>query len=200
MTALLATAAMRWAGMAGATKARGSSRIGRRQRVSCVERTDGAGRRAKQAPAPGRAPKKPAYPTRSRTARRPQGPQQIFEKADGGGGWIRTNVGVRQRIYSPSPLATRAPLRWRRGLTPSWHCCQRGIRAGRPCCRRRRGKAIPVWHETSLFLPLGIPRCWWRSTPPRRSRSRPRCDPPGRFASTRRLRRDSAPHRPARPR
>lgn len=31
--------------------------------------------------------------------------------ARGGGGWIRTNVGVRQRIYSPSPLATRAPLR-----------------------------------------------------------------------------------------
>ncbi len=29
----------------------------------------------------------------------------------GGGGWIRTSVGVRQRIYSPSPLATRAPLR-----------------------------------------------------------------------------------------
>ena len=28
----------------------------------------------------------------------------------GGGGWIRTNVDVRQRIYSPSPLATRAPL------------------------------------------------------------------------------------------
>ncbi len=28
----------------------------------------------------------------------------------GGGGWIRTNVGVRQRIYSPPPLATRAPL------------------------------------------------------------------------------------------
>ena len=30
---------------------------------------------------------------------------------DGGGGWIRTNVDVRQRVYSPSPLATRAPLR-----------------------------------------------------------------------------------------
>ena len=29
---------------------------------------------------------------------------------NGGGGWIRTNVGVRQRVYSPSPLATRAPL------------------------------------------------------------------------------------------
>jgi hypothetical protein len=28
----------------------------------------------------------------------------------GGGGWIRTNVGARQRIYSPPPLATRAPL------------------------------------------------------------------------------------------
>ena len=29
---------------------------------------------------------------------------------NGGGSWIRTNVGVRQRVYSPSPLATRAPL------------------------------------------------------------------------------------------
>ena len=29
---------------------------------------------------------------------------------NGGGGWIRTNVGVSQRVYSPSPLATRAPL------------------------------------------------------------------------------------------
>ena len=29
---------------------------------------------------------------------------------DGGGSWIRTNVGVRQRVYSPSPLATRASL------------------------------------------------------------------------------------------
>ena len=31
--------------------------------------------------------------------------------AGGGGGRIRTYVGVRQRVYSPSPLATRAPLR-----------------------------------------------------------------------------------------
>ena len=30
---------------------------------------------------------------------------------NGGGGWIRTNVDVRQRVYSPSPLATRALLR-----------------------------------------------------------------------------------------
>lgn len=29
----------------------------------------------------------------------------------GGGGWIRTNVGVSQQIYSLPPLATRAPLR-----------------------------------------------------------------------------------------
>ena len=29
----------------------------------------------------------------------------------GGRGWIRTNVGVSQRIYSPPPLATRAPFR-----------------------------------------------------------------------------------------
>ena len=29
--------------------------------------------------------------------------------ACGGQGWIRTSVGIRQRIYSPSPLTTRAP-------------------------------------------------------------------------------------------
>src|ERR1044072_4894023 len=29
----------------------------------------------------------------------------------GGGGWIRTNVGVSQQIYSLPPLATRPPLR-----------------------------------------------------------------------------------------
>jgi hypothetical protein len=34
----------------------------------------------------------------------------------GGGGWIRTNVGVRQQIYSLPPLATRAPLQ--PGLMP----------------------------------------------------------------------------------
>ena len=28
----------------------------------------------------------------------------------GGGGWIRTSVGVSQQIYSLPPLATRAPL------------------------------------------------------------------------------------------
>ena len=33
-----------------------------------------------------------------------------FAGAFGGGSWIRTNVGVRQRVYSPSPLATRASL------------------------------------------------------------------------------------------
>src|SRR5579872_5412263 len=38
-------------------------------------------------------------------------PQPYPQRNRGGGGWIRTNVGVRQRIYSPSPLATRAPLR-----------------------------------------------------------------------------------------
>ena len=32
----------------------------------------------------------------------------------GGGGWIRTIVGVSQQIYSLPPLATRAPLRCER--------------------------------------------------------------------------------------
>ena len=37
--------------------------------------------------------------------------QQLLQLISGGGGWIRTNVGVSQQIYSLPPLATRAPLR-----------------------------------------------------------------------------------------
>jgi hypothetical protein len=40
---------------------------------------------------------------------------------DGGGGWIRTNVGLRQRVYSPSPLATRAPLLQSFRIKPTEH-------------------------------------------------------------------------------
>src|SRR5215467_10940813 len=36
-------------------------------------------------------------------------PAQLSKRA-GGGGWIRTSVGVSQQIYSLPPLATRAPL------------------------------------------------------------------------------------------
>ncbi len=34
-----------------------------------------------------------------------------YVRTSGGGGWIRTIVGVSQQIYSLPPLATRAPLR-----------------------------------------------------------------------------------------
>ena len=37
-------------------------------------------------------------------------PQISFRNKTGGGGWIRTIVGVSQQIYSLPPLATRAPL------------------------------------------------------------------------------------------
>ena len=44
----------------------------------------------------------------------------------GGGGWIRTNVGVSQQIYSLPPLATRAPLHaGKPGLKPNPPPCQR---------------------------------------------------------------------------
>ncbi len=38
-------------------------------------------------------------------------PDSLLQLNSGGGGWIRTNVGVSQQIYSLPPLATRAPLR-----------------------------------------------------------------------------------------
>jgi hypothetical protein len=37
--------------------------------------------------------------------------RQSWQSGIGGGGWIRTNVGVSQQIYSLPPLTTRAPLR-----------------------------------------------------------------------------------------
>ena len=46
------------------------------------------------------------HPRPTRTVQRTR-----FQHNTGGGGWIRTNVGVRQQIYSLPPLATRAPLR-----------------------------------------------------------------------------------------
>ena len=51
-------------------------------------------------------------------------PERVYKWTPGGRGWIRTNVGVRQRIYSPPPLATRAPFR-RRPFSASDLCCQR---------------------------------------------------------------------------
>jgi hypothetical protein len=36
-------------------------------------------------------------------------PEQAPTK-NGGWGWVRTSVDIRQRIYSPPPLATRAPI------------------------------------------------------------------------------------------
>ena len=57
--------------------------------------------------------------------------------AGGGGGWIRTNVGVSQQIYSLPPLATRAPLR------SEPQSVARGIGgAGRRALGARRGSAL----------------------------------------------------------
>ena len=68
-------------------------------------------------------------------------------ESSGGEGWIRTNVGVSQQIYSLPPLATRAPLRGRGGIMPlpTRHCqmpCnnfpqrdREPSREARPCIR-----------------------------------------------------------------
>ena len=51
--------------------------------------------------------------------------QNIFWKENGGRGWIRTSVGARQRIYSPSPLATRAPFHVAASMQRNRAGCQR---------------------------------------------------------------------------
>ena len=51
---------------------------------------------------------------RSKPHCNPQQRNDLFDQVAGGGGWIRTIVGVSQQIYSLPPLATRAPLRCER--------------------------------------------------------------------------------------
>src|SRR5690606_31105633 len=52
-------------------------------------------------------------------------PEVLFPiPALGGGGWIRTNVGVSQQIYSLPPLATRAPLQGTANYGPRGNRCQ----------------------------------------------------------------------------
>src|SRR5476649_615523 len=50
-------------------------------------------------------------------------PNNCYNLHSGGGGWIRTNVGVSQQIYSLPPLATRAPLRRELTIMGEQHCC-----------------------------------------------------------------------------
>ena len=52
----------------------------------------------------------PLLTTNYRLTHSPSFPLNFCGKP-GGGGWIRTSVGVSQQIYSLPPLATRAPLR-----------------------------------------------------------------------------------------
>ena len=70
----------------------------------------------------------------------------------GGGGWIRTIVGVSQQIYSLPPLATRAPLRSERTeLFPI------STNLSRPCTKKANNMYIYVYKLGFLcFSPLNI--------------------------------------------
>src|SRR5437667_1021915 len=65
----------------------------------------------------------------------------------GGGGWIRTSVGVSQPIYSLPPLATRAPLRGEPQSITAWRRASTATRApGHARTARRkekRGSQLP---------------------------------------------------------
>ena len=62
------------------------------------------------------------------------------QKRLGGGGWIRTSVGVSQQIYSLPPLATRAPLRRTSKYTTVWKARPGSKAAKTP----RRRLALPT--------------------------------------------------------
>lgn len=74
----------------------------------------------------------------------------------GGGGWIRTIVGVSQQIYSLPPLATRAPLRCERTeLLPEVGRLSR--------CLKQKNRKIRVYthnpcRQRSVFSSFGLER------------------------------------------
>jgi hypothetical protein len=51
------------------------------------------------------------HPFRPGLWRSNEGAAMAGQGENGGRGWIRTTVGVSQRVYSASPLAARAPVR-----------------------------------------------------------------------------------------
>lgn len=87
---------------------------------------------------PGRAA--PAWPLHSTAAAPGDRAHRLtawLDRSLGGGGWIRTSVGVSQQIYSLPPLATRAPLQ-RAGKYSTRHCSAIPARQpGRPAAALR---------------------------------------------------------------
>ena len=75
----------------------------------------------------------------------------------GGGGWIRTSVGVSQQIYSLPPLATRAPLRrtskysmfWAGPFRPTLSKHPREAPLGQPAARLHEVPAPEERHRRS---------------------------------------------------
>src|SRR5262249_62240671 len=81
----------------------------------------------------------------------------------GGRGWIRTTVGVSQRVYSASPLAARAPVRGARYI--GWSPVDSSV--------RRKTEDIQGWlvrkHAPSQLYPTrpSGPEPWRSAAPAR---------------------------------
>ena len=81
---------------------------------------------------------RPGAPAALASAHRPDQKSTLAEfVSPGGGGWIRTSVGVSQQIYSLPPLATRAPLRGEPGSIAAFIDGPAGGRAEDLSARRR---------------------------------------------------------------
>ena len=89
----------------------------------------------------------------------------INSMGNGGRGWIRTNVGVRQRIYSPPPLATRAPFRRRRDYRDPWGDVNEALRGLQSFGEHQLSwpaQALCWAYETSQQFPQRRPWPRWR--------------------------------------
>jgi hypothetical protein len=89
----------------------------------------------------------------------------------GGGGWIRTSVGVSQQIYSLPPLATRAPLRNSRLAT------LHGFTNPPGAPRRKNPRLWALVRSLSILPTSGQPEALFSRPTRRRSPTRKCSDP-----------------------
>ena len=87
--------------------------------------------------------------------------KQPLDISLGGGGWIRTSVGVSQQIYSLPPLATRAPLRRISNYSRIFSANSRErVQCNINSCGAAGGdRTHDPWLRRPILYPLSYSRC-----------------------------------------
>ena len=85
--------------------------------------------------------------------------KQPLDISLGGGGWIRTSVGVSQQIYSLPPLATRAPLRRISNSSTTFINTNKNRQKDKRFGAAGGDRTHDPWLRRPILYPLSYSRC-----------------------------------------